>query len=123
MLAWMIPVLIATVLGFLAGMGVGGGSLLLLWLTQIVGMEPQQARILNLLFFLPAAVISTVFRRKENRIDTGTILPGILVGCATAGIFSLLSRSLDVNLMKKLLGGLLIITGLRELFYRPREAR
>ena len=48
MLDWLVPISIATLLGFLAGMGVGGGSLLLLWLTQVVVLPQSQARILNL---------------------------------------------------------------------------
>lgn len=119
----LIPLLIATLFGFLAGMGVGGGSLLLLWLTQIVGMEQPQARILNLLFFLPAAIVSTCFRKKQKITRPDIIRPGILTGCSAALLFSLLGRQLNLNVMKKLLGGLLILTGLREIFYRPRKAR
>ena len=118
-----IPLLISSMLGFLAGMGVGGGSLLLLWLTQVVGLTQPQARILNLLFFLPAAFIATLFRKKEKTVDKSIVLPGIIAGCIAAFVFSLLSRMLDITLMKKLLGGLLILTGLREIFYRPQKAR
>ena len=53
-----ITLLIAALLGFLAGLGVGGGSLLILWLTLVLHTEPAQARPINLLFFLPAAAIS-----------------------------------------------------------------
>ena len=117
------PLLIATALGFLAGMGVGGGSLLLLWLTQIVRMPQPQARILNLLFFLPAAIVSTLFRMKKKVIRPGITLPALLAGCAAAALFSILGKQLDIELMKKLLGGLLIAVGIREIFYRPRKAR
>lgn len=123
MVEWIIPVLIATLLGFLAGMGVGGGSLLLLWLTQVVKMEQLQAKILNLLFFLPAAIVATIFRRKQKVAVPDVTLPGLAAGCAAAAAFSLLSRNLNIELMKKLLGGLLILTGLREIFYRPRKAK
>ena len=109
--------------GFLAGMGVGGGSLLLLWLTQVVGIAQPQARILNLLFFLPAAIITTLFRSKEQKPDKKVVFPGIIAGCVCAVIFSLLSRSLETELMKKLLGSLLVLTGLREILYRPRKAK
>lgn len=123
MVEWIIPVLIATLLGFLAGMGVGGGSLLLLWLTQVVKMEQLQAKILNLLFFLPAAIVATLFRRRQKESLQNVTLPGLVAGCAAAAAFSLLSRNLNIELMKKLLGGLLILTGLREIFYRPRKAK
>lgn len=123
MVAFLFPLLIAILLGFLAGMGVGGGSLLLLWLTQVAMMEQPQARILNLLFFLPAAIVSTLFRVKKKVIQPGVTIPALTAGCTAAVIFSLISRQLDVELLKKLLGGLLILTGIREVFYRPRKAR
>lgn len=123
MVDFLIPLLIATLLGFLAGMGVGGGSLLLLWLTQVVGLEQPQARILNLLFFLPAAMVATFFRRKQKITRPDVTRPGILAACTTAVLFSLLGRQLNLEVMKKLFGGLLILTGLREIFYRPRNAK
>lgn len=123
MVDFLIPLLIATMLGFLAGMGVGGGSLLLLWLTQVASLPQTQARILNLLFFLPAAIAATLLRKKKCKPDSTVVIPGIIAGCSSAILFSLLGRHLNIELMKKLLGGLLILTGLREIFYRPRKAR
>lgn len=123
MVNWFISLPIAIALGFLAGMGVGGGSLLLLWLTQVAMIPQPQARIINLLFFLPAAIVSTLFRVKKKVIQPGITIPALAAGSAAAVVFTLLSRHLDIELMKKLLGGLLILTGIREIFYRPRNAK
>lgn len=114
---------VGTTLGFLAGLGIGGGSLLMLWLTAVVGMAYPDARFINLLFFLPAALVSSILRRKQSKPDWKCILPAALSGCAAALVFSWLGTGLDTGLLKKLFGGLLLITGLRELFYRPRKAR
>ena len=46
---------VGILLGFLTGLGTGGGSLLVLWLTLVLHMDPAQARVVNLMFFLPAA--------------------------------------------------------------------
>ena len=118
-----IVLLVSTLLGFLAGIGVGGGSLLILWLTLVLDMAHPQARIINLLFFLPSAVISSIFRWKQGSLAIKKILPAIAAGCIAAAIFSYISLRIDVTLLKKLFGGLLLLTGLRELFYRPRKAR
>lgn len=120
-----LPVMLAVgcVLGFLAGLGVGGGSLLILWLTLVLGMEHSEARIINLLFFIPAAVVACFFRWKQGKLDLKKILPAIVAGVISAGCFAWLSQHMDVSLLKKLFGGLLLFTGLRELFYRPRKAR
>lgn len=123
MVDFIFPLVIGILLGFLAGMGVGGGSLLLLWLTQVAQLEQTQARIINLLFFLPAALISTLFRRKQQQIAVKPAISAVIAGCAAAVLFTMISRNIDVTLFKKLLGGLLILTGIREVFYRPRKAR
>ena len=122
MVIW-ITLPVAIVLGFLAGLGVGGGSLLMLWLTFVVGMEYGQARIINLLFFLPSALIATLFHRKQGSVDIKKILPAVVTGCAFAALFSYVGNKIDTTLLKKCFGGLLLVTGLRELFYRPRKAK
>lgn len=111
------------VLGFLSGIGVGGGSLLMLWLTLVLGMEHSDARIINLLFFIPTAVISSVFRWKQKALDIKKILPAIICGCISAAVFSVISKQTDILLLKKLFGILLLIIGIKELLYRPRKAR
>lgn len=117
------PVVLAvsTVLGFLAGIGVGGGSLLILWLTLVLGMAHPEARVLNLLFFLPSAVVASIFRWKQGKLDFKKVLPAIIAGCIAAAACSLLSTRLDMELLKKLFGGLLILTGIRELLYKPKK--
>lgn len=111
----------AAALGFLSGLGVGGGSLLILYLTVVLGLEPTEARILNLLFFLPCALIAALFRWRQGAVDFKTIWPAMAGGCAAAYLFSRLSVHMDTGLLKKLFGGLLIITGLREIFYKTKK--
>ncbi len=114
---------VAILLGFLAGLGVGGGSLLVLWLTMVIGMEYADARVINLLFFLPCAITATLFNRKQGRVQFKKILPAVICGCVFAAIAAIVSTKLDTAIIKKFFGGLLLFTGLRELFYRPRKAK
>ena len=114
---------VAAVLGFLAGIGVGGGSILMVWLTMVVGMDYADARTINLLFFLPSAFICTLFRSKQKAVPFRKILPAIIGGCAAAAVITILGKSLSTGFIRKCFGGLLLITGLRELFYRPRKAK
>lgn len=115
--------IVGTVLGFLSGLGIGGGSLLIIWLSFVLGMEHDTARSINLLFFLPSALVACFFRWKQGTINWKKILPAMISGCLAAALFSWLGVYLNLQLLKKLFGGLLILTGLRELFYRPRKLR
>lgn len=110
------------VLGFLAGLGVGGGSLLILWLTMVAGMDLATARGINLLFFLPAAGISILFRHRQGKLKFETLIPGILGGSIAAVGGSHIGMQLDLALIRRLFGVLLLITGLRELLYKPRKS-
>ena len=117
----LISTLVGAVLGFLAGLGIGGGSLLMLWLTAVVSLDYLTARSINLLFFLPCACISTFLRRKSGQLELKNLLPSILFGCIAAAFTSFLSYRLELTLIKKFFGGLLVATGLRELFYKEKK--
>lgn len=114
---------VGIILGFLSGLGVGGGSLLMLWLTLVTGMAHADARCINLLFFIPCAVVASFFRWKQGSLDLTRILPAVIAGCISAAVFSAISYAVDTALLKKLFGVLLLLTGFRELLYRPRKAR
>ena len=116
-------VIIGLVLGFLAGLGIGGGSLLIIWLTLIVGVSPPEARWINLVFFLTAAGAVSIFRWKKGQLNLRRLLPVIITGCIAAAVFSWLRRYIPTQLLNKGFGFLLLFTGVRELLYRPRKAK
>jgi uncharacterized membrane protein YfcA len=107
-------------LGFLTGVGVGGGSLLMLWLTLVLDMEHSAARIINLYFFIPSALVATLFRWRQGKLDISYVFPAAIAGCISACFFSALGSKIDTMQLKKLFGTLLLVTGVRELFYKPR---
>ena len=113
--------LVATLLGFLTGLGIGGGSLLILWLTFVLKMDPFTARGIVLLFFIPAAVISSIFRWKQGNLSFTTALPAIISGCVAAIGFSFLSTMVDPHVLDRVFGIILIIAGIRELLCKKKR--
>ena len=113
-------VIIGAALGLLSGLGVGGGSLLILWLTLILHVPAETARVLNLLFFLAAAGTVTLLRWKKGTICIKAIMPAIFSGCIFAVLSFLLGRWIPGYWLRKLFGILLLIVGIRELLYRPK---
>ena len=118
-----IIIIVSSILGFLSGLGVGGGSLLILWLTLVLQMPQETARSINLLFFLPTALIASLFRWKKGNLSTKKVLPAMLGGVIAAGLFTWLSHHISSEALRIPFGLLLLITGLRELFYRERKAK
>ena len=121
MLTFLGAILAGLVCGVLSGFGIGGGSLLILWLTLVLEMPQTAARGINLLFFLPSAMIACYLRWKQGAVTLRKVLPAILAGCAAAAVFSLISTRIDLEILKKLFGVLLLATGIRELCYQPKS--
>ena len=119
----MIEAIVGILTGAIASMGLGGGFVLMIWLTGFAGLDQRSAQGVNLLFFLPSAIVASIFRWKQGKLEIKKILPAIITGCISAGICAWFSTKLDISLLKKLFGGLLLITGVRELLYRPRNAK
>lgn len=116
----MVSFLVGAVLGFLSGLGVGGGSLLLLWMTLVLGQPQQTARVMNLMFFVPCALIATLLRWKQSRVDWHLVIPAVLAGLLGALLGNFLGPRLDVELLKRAFGVLFILCGIRELRYKPK---
>ena len=118
---WLLPLAVGIGTGILSAWGVGGGTLLLLVMTLFLGVDPAAARGINLLFFLPSAMIACYLRWKQGAVTLKKVLPAILTGCAAAAVFSFISTRMGLDVLKKLFGVLLLATGIRELCYRPKS--
>ena len=55
--------------GVVSGMGIGGGSLLIIVLVSFFGVEQILAQGINLLYFLPTAAAAIVIHIKNKQID------------------------------------------------------
>ena len=119
------PVLliVGIILGFLSGLGIGGGSLLIIWLTVVLNTDPLTARSINLLFFIPSALVACYFRIRQNDLNPKCLFPAMIAGCIAAAVFSWISTIVDTDILRKLFGIILLAAGIREVLYRERNAR
>lgn len=114
MKAFLLPAAVGAALGFLTGTGVGGGTLLVLWLTQILSLPQAQAQGINLLYFLLTAPPALLGHRKQGLIDGRTALPAILWGVPVSAAAAFLSAGAAPELLRRAFGGLCFAVGLRE---------
>lgn len=115
-MTWIIGLLAGLLTGVLSGFGIGGGSLLILYLTMFTGMEQYTAGGVNLLYFIfcaPAALISHI---KNHLVEWKTMLLCTATGVATSVGAALLASAMDVGLLRRLFGVLLVYIGIKEVF-------
>lgn len=111
----------ALISGFLASMGVGGGMILIIWLTAVIGAGQLEAQGINLVFFIPIALISVILHRKNGMIEIKKMLPAILVGIVGAVAGSLTAGWLGSPLLRKIFGCFIIIIGIKSLFAKSDD--
>lgn len=114
--AWIAGLLAGLATGVISGFGIGGGSLLILYLTAFAGMDQYAAGGVNLLYFLfcaPAALVSHI---KNKLVDWKTVLFCTLTGAASSVAAAFAAAAIDVGLLRRLFGVLLLYIGFKELF-------
>lgn len=117
----MIEAIVGFVTGVIASMGLGGGFVLMIWLTVFAGIEQRAAQGINLLFFLPIALLSLMIHIKGGLIDKALIRKYLLGGIVGAVLGTLASHIVPNELLSKLFSLFLLAFGLRELFVSGRK--
>ena len=117
----LITVIAAFLAAILSGLGVGSAGLFVLYLTLIAGYSQPEAQALNLLFFLLSAGAALLLHIRARRIPWRVVV--FLIACAVPGALagSYLVRILDASVIRKLFGGMLIVTGLPALLTKAER--
>ena len=111
-----VGILAGLLCGVLTGLGVGGGSLLMVWLTAVLGMEQRAAQGVNLLYFLPTSLSSAFVHMRRKLVDFDIALPAAAAGALSACAGAFLTQRMDVGLLRKLFGVLLMTVGAMEVY-------
>lgn len=117
----MMNAVVGVVTGVIASMGLGGGFVLLIWLTLFMDMPQRAAQGINLLFFLPIAVISVIMHLRAGLIDKKLVLSLVPGGIIGAVLGTLGSQLVGNELLRKLYALFLLAFGLRELFRKAPD--
>lgn len=118
---WLVPALAGAVTGVLSGFGVGGGTLLLIYMTTFAGLSQPLAQGINLLYFLPTAATALPAHIKNGYVNWKTALPAIAAGLVGTALSAWAATALDVDLLRRCFGLFLLYIGITELFRKTPE--
>lgn len=110
----MIKVLIGIFAGICTGLGIGGGSVLILCLSLFLGFEQHIAQATNILFFIPAAIVSILLNLKNKNINIKNSLTLMFFGVMGSILGSNISRNMNMYLLRKLFGLFLVLICIKE---------
>ena len=118
---WLFDTLIGAVTGVISGFGVGGGSLLVLYLTVFGKTSAYTAGGINLLYFLGCAPAALVGHIRQHTVIAKAVLWCSIGGIVTAIPAAIVASHLKVALLQRLFGILLLYIGIRELRAKPQK--
>ena len=98
--------------GVLGGMGMGGGTLLIPTLTIFCKVEQHVAQAINLISFMPMAIVALIIHVKNRLVRFEKVLWIIISGVLFCVLGCLLSKELSNMLLSKLFGGFLALFSL-----------
>jgi uncharacterized membrane protein YfcA len=104
--------------GFLAGaaaglLGVGGGLMIIPFLTLVAGASQHQAEATSLLVILPTAIVATIALRRKGIGDAALALRFGTLGAAGAVIGALGALALPAHTLRLLFALFLAVVALR----------
>ena len=108
-------VIIGLVGGVIGGMGMGGGTLLIPLLTIFSGVEQHMAQAINLIAFIPTAVVALIVHIKNKLVEKQHILIVSIPAVTVSVLASLLSRAVDGKSLSVYFGIFLGILGIYQL--------
>ncbi len=117
-----IDLAVMALLAVLYGSGMGGGGLLVVYLTLVRQMGQADAQALNLFFYIAASTASSFFLLKKRNLHYPVVLICSLAGIPGAFCGSLLRKMISTTLLRHLFGAMLVATGASILFSkRPQN--
>lgn len=122
MSGWIVTTLAGFAAGVAGALGLGGGSVLLLYLTMFAGVAQRQAQGINLIFFIPCAVVALFMHSRSKLVRWREALPSAAVGLLGSFGGYTLGGILDEDVLRMIFAIFLLVLGVRELF-APRTAQ
>ncbi|MCI8650343.1 MAG: sulfite exporter TauE/SafE family protein [Anaerotruncus sp.] len=117
-MSWLLIGAVSFASGLLGSLGMGAGAVLLLYLRIYGGVEQLAAQGINLLFFLPIALLSILLHAKNHLVQWKAAGICVLAGLPAVWAGVWIGELLGTAMLSKLFAGLLLVIGVRELLQR-----
>jgi len=109
-------ILIGFLSGIISGMGIGGGAILIPALIIFEEVTQKTAQGVNLLYFIPTAIISLIIHIKNKNVEIRTALIIGVSGILGSIFGAFLMSWLNSDILRKMFGFFLLGIGVYEIF-------
>ena len=108
--------LVGLLSGVLGGMGMGGGTILIPLLTIFFSVSQHLAQGVNLISFIPMAVVALVVHFKNKLIEKKGLLFVIIPSFLLSVLGTIVTLKIDREVLKRIFGGFLLALSVVQFF-------
>lgn len=108
---YLLYVLFGALGGLIGGMGMGGGTILIPLLTLFLNMPQLQAQTINLISFIPMAIVSLVIHIKNKLVDFKALFKVLPFALGASVLSSFFALQTDSNILRTIFGVFMLVIG------------
>lgn len=109
-------ILAGSISGIVSGMGMGGGTILILILSLFLGLDQHTSQATNLVFFIPTSITAIIVNIKNKIINWKVGIPIAIFGVVGAFIGAKIAVNMEVNRLKKFFGIFLLLIAIYQTY-------
>ena len=117
-----LSIAVGLITGIISGFGIGGGSLLIVYLTAIAAVDQYTAGGINLLYFLCCAPTALIAHIRNRRVEWKAVLWCSVAGVVTSALAAWAASVVHTDWLRRGFGLLLLYIGFRELFCKSEKS-
>ena len=95
--------------GIFGGMGMGGGTVLIPLLGIFYNVNQHTAQAVNLISFIPMAIVALIIHLKNKMIDFSRVVWVIIPGVLSCVLGCYIAKSVTGDILSRCFGGFLIL--------------
>ena len=117
----MLNVITGIIAGIASGLGMGGGTVLILILTVFLGIEQHIAQATNLIFFIPTSIAAIIVNFRNKIVDKKLAITIAIFGVTGAILGAIVANRTNVANLRKYFGIFLAIIAIYEIYSYFKE--
>ena len=120
-MTWFWLILTGAIGGVFGGMGMGGGTVLIPMLGIFFGMDQHLAQAVNLIAFVPMAIVALIIHFKNGLVETSGLWKIIIAGLFSCVLGCVLAKHLKAEVLRRIFGGFLTVLSFIQTYSAMRK--
>lgn len=117
----MLEIVFGLISGIVTGLGMGGGTVLILLLSLFNGVEQHIAQATNLVFFIPTALAAIFMNLKQKNVDLKLAINISFFGIVGAILGAVISNNINSENLRKYFAIFILMIALHEVYELYKE--